>query len=140
MRTSDRLSATLAATGAIAALGIGFLLLAEGERIFEPKLLVCMFCAASCIASRVFMARGSRRSVAWRAKGRSTLRLSDFGLSEREREFALDLLGGMPSKEIAAFRGVSDSTVRNTLASAYVKLDVDGQAELYALGARYHVE
>jgi DNA-binding CsgD family transcriptional regulator len=140
MRTSDRLSVILAATGAIAALGIGFLLIAEGERIFAPKLLVCMFCAASCTASRVFMARGRRRAAAWRAKGRSTLRLSDFGLTEREKEFALDLLDGMPSKEIAAFRGVSDSTVRNTLASAYTKLDIDGQAELYALGEKYHVE
>jgi DNA-binding CsgD family transcriptional regulator len=69
-----------------------------------------------------------------------TLSLASFGLSPREREFALERIGGRSVKEIGSDHGVAASTVRNALSSAYRKLGITGSAELAALGATYKVE
>lgn len=65
------------------------------------------------------------------------LSLDAAALSERERAFAEALLAGRSVKEMAYESGVSESTVRNTLARAYKKLGVAGAkdfARIYSRG------
>jgi DNA-binding CsgD family transcriptional regulator len=56
-------------------------------------------------------------------------------LSEAEYHYLIDLRNGKHLKEIAFDHGVSESTVRNTLARTYKKLGVKDKSELMALTA-----
>ncbi len=56
-------------------------------------------------------------------------------LSEAEYLYLMDLRDGRNIKEIAVNHGVSESTIRNTLARVYKKLDVHDKSELMALVA-----
>jgi DNA-binding CsgD family transcriptional regulator len=65
--------------------------------------------------------------------------LKKYNLSERERQFALALIGGKSVKEMASANGLAASTVRNTLSCAYAKLGIKNAVELAVLGARFKV-
>jgi DNA-binding CsgD family transcriptional regulator len=51
-------------------------------------------------------------------------------LSERERDIAALVAGGLSNKEVGAALYVSEKTVRNTLTRAYAKLGVRSRTEL----------
>ena len=57
-------------------------------------------------------------------------------LSERERRFAKEYLGGKCMKEIAIDSGLAPSTVRNAFCSIYAKLGVSGSQDFFASGLR----
>jgi DNA-binding CsgD family transcriptional regulator len=63
------------------------------------------------------------------------LSLSEKGLSEAEKAYVLALGKGLSPKEIAFQFEVSESTIRNTLARAYRKLDVTDRSGLAVLAA-----
>jgi DNA-binding CsgD family transcriptional regulator len=65
------------------------------------------------------------------------LSLKDKGLAATERAYTLAFASGKTTKEIAFDFGVSESTVRNTLARSYKKLGVEDKAGLSALAERY---
>ena len=54
-------------------------------------------------------------------------------LSEREREILLDLATGKRNIEIAAYRHISESTIKSHLSSIYRKLEVRNRIEAVAL-------
>lgn len=61
------------------------------------------------------------------------LSLSEQGLSTAEAAYVRSAVAGVSYKEIASNAGISESTVRNTLARAYRKLGVTDKAALVAL-------
>ncbi|MDH7484475.1 MAG: LuxR C-terminal-related transcriptional regulator, partial [Spirochaetales bacterium] len=63
---------------------------------------------------------------------RAVLSLSEFHLAKTELLYLKALLQRLSVKEIAALYGVSDSTVRNTLARVYRKFEVPDMAALLA--------
>lgn len=65
--------------------------------------------------------------------------LQEKGLSEAERSFVLLSLAGKTQKEIAIDFGLSESTIRNTLARAYKKLGVEDKVGLAVLGERNEI-
>jgi DNA-binding CsgD family transcriptional regulator len=65
------------------------------------------------------------------------LSLKEKGLATTERAYTLAFASGRSTKEVAFDYGVSESTVRNTLARAYKKLGVDDKSGLSALAERY---
>ncbi len=67
------------------------------------------------------------------------LSLSGSGLSEAEAAYVRELALGKSHKEIAADAGVSESTVRNTLARAYKKLQVTDKTALMAVLTAHEV-
>lgn len=67
------------------------------------------------------------------------LSLKDKGLATTERAYTLAFASGRTTKEIAFDFGVSESTVRNTLARSYKKLGVEDKAGLSALAERYRL-
>lgn len=67
------------------------------------------------------------------------LSLTDRGLSHAERSFVLETLSGKSQKEIAIDFSLSESTVRNTLARAYKKLEVEDRVGLAILGERSEI-
>lgn len=67
------------------------------------------------------------------------LSLKEKGLAATERAYTLAFASGRSTKEVAFDFGVSESTVRNTLARSYKKLGVDDKAGLSALAERYRL-
>jgi DNA-binding CsgD family transcriptional regulator len=67
------------------------------------------------------------------------LSLKEKGLATTERAYTLAFASGRSTKEVAFDFGVSESTVRNTLARSYKKLGVDDKAGLSALAERYRL-
>jgi DNA-binding CsgD family transcriptional regulator len=67
------------------------------------------------------------------------LSLKGKGLSEAERSYIRSLSDGKSSKEIAFAYEVTESTVRNTLARAYKKLEIEDKAGLAALAEKYEI-
>lgn len=61
-----------------------------------------------------------------------TLSLAELKVTAKEAEYLRALLEGRSIKEIAIDTGVSESTVRNTLARVYRKFDVQDKAALMA--------
>jgi DNA-binding CsgD family transcriptional regulator len=61
-----------------------------------------------------------------------TLSLAELKVTAKEAEYLRALLQGSTIKEIAIDTGVSESTVRNTLARVYRKFDVQDKAALMA--------
>jgi DNA-binding CsgD family transcriptional regulator len=70
---------------------------------------------------------------------KSELSLKERGLATTERAYTLAFASGRSTKEVAFDFGVSESTVRNTLARSYKKLGVDDKAGLSALAERYRL-
>lgn len=97
-------------------------------------LVVLSLCIALVARPRI-ATHGPDDAPASRPQGPSLVAAA---LSERERAFAEALLAGRSVKETAYESGVSESTVRNTLARAYKKLGVTGAkdfARIYCRGA-----
>jgi DNA-binding CsgD family transcriptional regulator len=67
------------------------------------------------------------------------LSLKEKGLATTERAYTLAFASGRSTKEVAFDFGVSESTVRNTLARSYKKLGVEDKAGLSALAERYRL-
>ncbi len=67
------------------------------------------------------------------------LSLKEKGLATTERAYTLAFASGKTTKEVAYDFGVSESTVRNTLARSYKKLGVEDKAGLSALAERYRL-
>jgi DNA-binding NarL/FixJ family response regulator len=96
-------------------------------------LVVLSLCIALVARPRA-AALGPNAAPASRPLG---LSLDAATLSERERAFAEALLAGRSVKEMAYESGISESTVRNTLARAYKKLsvaDAKDFARIYSRG------
>jgi DNA-binding CsgD family transcriptional regulator len=70
---------------------------------------------------------------------KARLSLGALGLSESEQLNILNAIGGKSVKETAAEFGVSESTVRNTLARAYKKLKITGRTGLATLAEKYDI-
>jgi len=70
---------------------------------------------------------------------RPRVSLTEKGLSPAERLFVMKTLSGKSQKEIAFDYELSESTIRNTLARAYKKLDVEDKTALAILGERSEV-
>jgi DNA-binding CsgD family transcriptional regulator len=67
------------------------------------------------------------------------LSLEEKGLSVAEQVYVRAILVGRGVKEVAFESGVSESTVRNTLARAYKKLEVVNRSGLISLAQNYDV-
>lgn len=96
-------------------------------------LVVLSLCIALVARPRI-TAHGPDDAPVSRPQG---LSLDAAALSEREQAFAEALLAGRSVKEMAYESGVSESTVRNTLARAYKKLgvaDAKDFARIYSRG------
>lgn len=68
-----------------------------------------------------------------------SLSLAQLGVSKTEGEYLRALMHGMSIKEIAAESGVTESTVRNTLARVYRKFEVHDKAMLLAKCEKYTI-
>ena len=68
-----------------------------------------------------------------------TLSLSEKSLSIAEKSFVLETLSGKSHKEIASDFELKESTIRNTLARAYKKLDVEDRVGLALIGERFEI-
>jgi DNA-binding CsgD family transcriptional regulator len=89
----------------------------------------------TCLLVTLYLAFQEKLLVYLR-EPKNKLSLAEKGLSEMERLYVLKLVKGKSPKEIAFLHEVSESTVRNTLAHAYRKLDVNDRASLAALAER----
>jgi DNA-binding CsgD family transcriptional regulator len=67
------------------------------------------------------------------------LSLSEKGLSPAERVYVLACLSGHSAKEVAQEFEVSESTIRNTLARSYKKLEVNDMVGLTALAGKFDI-
>lgn len=79
------------------------------------------------------------RMVVMVDREKPALVLSEKGLSAAETAYAMALLEGRSVKAIAAEFGVSESTVRNSLARAYAKLEVQTMSAFLSLASKYQV-
>ncbi len=106
-------------------------------------LLFSAFSASGIGAGAVFtlivgtLRRSGRPALDGSARPR--LSLSDLGLAPAERHYVLSIIAGESIKSIAEAAGVSDSTVRNSLARAYRKLGVSDMLGLVALAGRHDI-
>jgi DNA-binding CsgD family transcriptional regulator len=135
-----RLRAFRIVVGVGASLAIVYLLFEEGYRLFDPRTLACAIVSVLTLVGAFLERWEDRRGLAMPLATGESLKLDEFKLSEREREFVLECLSGKAMKEIAIDHGLSGSTVRNIFSSAYRKLGISGLKELVALGARYKIE
>jgi DNA-binding CsgD family transcriptional regulator len=119
-------------SAAVAAAELGAVFLASHPRALAGPALSCA--AIFCLLSH---AMAKRKILAVLAPRREALSLGDFELSARELQFLSGRLEGKTSKEIGFEFGVTDSTVRNTLMSAYRKLGIHDARELGAMAERY---
>jgi DNA-binding CsgD family transcriptional regulator len=126
-------------SGIAAFLVIVWLLVDRGSPLFEPRTLLCTLIASISIMGALLPPRLSRRHSSRLPAVGEGIKLEDFGLSRKEREFVLEFLRGMSMKEISIEHRLSYSTVRNTFSSAYAKLGVSKNTELIALGALYKI-
>jgi DNA-binding CsgD family transcriptional regulator len=94
-------------------------------------ILACAIAAAASLIGSLPPPRPARGEV---------LRLESFGVTEREREFVGEFLGGKSMKEISIDHGLSFSTVRNSFSSVYQKLGISGSGELTVLGILNKIE
>ncbi|MDX9957608.1 MAG: helix-turn-helix transcriptional regulator [Spirochaetia bacterium] len=70
---------------------------------------------------------------------RPVIVLSEHGLTRMQTAYVMSLLRGASIKEIACEAGVSDSTVRNTLAKVYKKLGVHNMVGLMQLAGKAEI-
>jgi DNA-binding CsgD family transcriptional regulator len=77
--------------------------------------------------------------VVFLKESKPKLSLKEKQLSPAERTYVLACLSGHTAKEIAQEYEVSESTIRNTLARAYKKLEVNDMVGLTALAGRVEI-
>ncbi len=102
------------------------------ERAIAPVFFISTFLAFLYLMFR-------DRVIVYLKKELPILSLSARGLSASESLYVRGIRDGKSQKEIASDAGVSESTVRNTLARAYKKLEVVDKAGLAALLAQHDV-
>jgi DNA-binding CsgD family transcriptional regulator len=117
--------------GIAASISIVCLLLDGGSDRPAPMILACAIVAAASLVGSLPPPRPAPGEV---------LRLESFGLTEREREFVREFLGGKSMKEISIDHCLSFSTVRNAFSSVYQKLGISGSGELTVLGILNKIE
>jgi len=117
--------------GITASIAIVSLLFDGGAARPVPLILAYAVVAAASLLGSFPRPRSARGEV---------LRLESFGVTEREREFVLEFLGGKSMKEISIENDLSFSTVRNTFSSVYEKLGISGSGELAVLGVLNRLE
>jgi DNA-binding CsgD family transcriptional regulator len=141
MRTVVNLvSVFQAGTAIAAAMVVMGVIVDEGGLSFRARTLVNASICSMLVASAAIALHRVKARFTPRYADREPLRLSSFGLSERERTSVLGIIAGKSMKELAIEQGVAPTTVRCALRVAYKKLHVSGYAELYALGTKYYVE
>ncbi len=101
------------------------------------KAIAPVFFISAFLAFMYLMFRD--RMIVYLKKELPILSLSAKGLSANESLYVRGVKDGKSQKEIASDAGVSESTVRNTLARAYKKLEVVDKAGLAALLAQHDV-
>jgi DNA-binding CsgD family transcriptional regulator len=124
------------------ACSIGYLMVAEivmglrnGQSIYfclTPVLFIFAFLFALYLTFR-------DRIFVYLKEPKPSLSLEAKGLSEAEQVYVHTIIEGRPVRDAALESGVSESTVRNTLARAYKKLGVANRAGLLALAEKYDV-
>jgi DNA-binding CsgD family transcriptional regulator len=106
----------------------------KGIRAFVPSLI------GSSVFVIVVLGLARGRVLSAFAPKKRILRLVDFKLTRRERMVVKMRFAGKSNKEIASECRIAVSTVRNVLSSVYLKLGLEGEDELMAMGERYTVE
>lgn len=79
------------------------------------------------------------RLVVFLKEPKQKISLVEKGLSPAECSYIMEVVRGKQQKEIAIDFELSESTVRNTLARAYKKLDVEDKAGLAVLAERFEI-
>ncbi len=79
------------------------------------------------------------RMIVYLKEPKPRLSLTEKGLSPAEQSYVIAVSQGRQPKEIAFDFEVSESTVRNTLARAYKKLEVEDKASMAALLASHEL-
>jgi len=92
---------------------------------------IYLFLVTALARARVLSAFGPRKPV---------LRLKDFRLNKRETEMVKGRISGKTTKQLAIEYRISISTVRNNLALASHKLNLQDREAFGALGERYRIE
>lgn len=105
----------------------------------RPLRLLFLALACAAVSSFVLWIAVTGRPPGGAEPEREVLSLAAHGLSPQERRFALAALEGASMKDIAYKFGVSESTVRNTLASVYHKLGLCRFSDLTRLAGLYHI-
>jgi DNA-binding CsgD family transcriptional regulator len=123
----------------VAAVGCVSLIAPVAASDQSPINLVPAFISASIYTFLVFGLARSRFLSALAPK-KPMFRLADYKLSKRESQVVKARLQGKTVKELAIENGLAVSTVRNTIANACHKLDIEGLEALITLGERFRVE
>lgn len=113
-----------------------FAMIGKGRAAFPNSLMPTFF--VSAFLAFLYMVF-QEQVVVYLKEKKPILSLSEKGLSEAEANYVRGSARGLSQKEIAAEFGVSDSTVRNTLANAYKKLGVADKTELAKLLATHEL-
>lgn len=88
---------------------------------------------AFVIVAVIFLFRISReRLVIYRETPKPELSLARLGITKKEAEYLRGFLTGSSIKEVASDKGVSESTVRNTMSRIYRKFGVPDKSGLLA--------
>jgi DNA-binding CsgD family transcriptional regulator len=104
----------------------------------RPLLMLPALAEALAVVAVSFALAKGRILAAFSPK-KGVLSLSACGLSWREVAFAHAMMRGEPVKELARRSALTESTVRNTLSTAYKKLGVGGILELRELAVKYKI-
>ena len=104
----------------------------------KPLLMIPAMAEAFAVVAVSFALAKGRILAAFSPK-KGVLSLGACGLSWRESAFAHALMRGEQVKAVARRSALTESTVRNTLSSAYKKLGVSGILELRELAVKYQV-
>ncbi len=79
------------------------------------------------------------RIIVYLKEPKTKLSLDAKGLSEAEQNYIRAMVKGDNVKEISFHFGVSESTVRNTLARAYKKLEINSKSGLARIAEKYEI-
>jgi DNA-binding CsgD family transcriptional regulator len=79
------------------------------------------------------------RIVVYLKEPKTKLSLDEKGLSDAEQVYIRAMVKGDNVKEISFKYGVSESTVRNSLARAYKKLDINSKSGLARIAEKYEI-
>lgn len=89
--------------------------------------------AAFVTVAVIFLYSISReRQIIYKEAPKPELSLADLGITKKEAEYLRSYLAGSSIKEVAADKGVTESTVRNTMSRIYRKFGVADKAGLLA--------
>jgi DNA-binding CsgD family transcriptional regulator len=124
------------------ACSIGYLLVAEVVSVLRKKeeILASLGPVFFIVVFIGFLLLTFRDTIfVYLKEPKPTLSLGEKGLSDAERVYVLAILKGKAVKEASLESGVSESTVRNTLARAYKKLGIANRSNLMALAKEFDV-